>query len=288
MTTIAAEVPILRRILQDFPDEDYATTAPTTTSDTDFIVNDVTKWAAGQVWEFDDDTGEQVLVRNVDSSSSTITVKRSARGSTAATHSDDVVLLNAPRFTYDMISQAINTVLDADLYNEGVYEIAEHQVTSSATTNAYNAPSSSCIEFLDVYQRISSTDSPMSVMNFTRLPRNADTTLWSEGKVFEIYGNYGTPGSSVYYVSCKHRHTITTLTAQVQRAVEFLACAYLLEWTEPRRVAGPTNQGDRTVRAGQGIGTGAYYRGLAKNLIAQERAQLKSLVPAYRTFRKII
>lgn len=281
----------IRRILQDKPDEDYITAAITDTTSSTVTVNDITKWAKGQVWEFDDgDLGaEQILIRSVDASTSTPTFKRAHRDSAATTHLIDTVMLKDPRFSYDLVVQAINSVIDSGLYDEGVFNIVEHQITSSASTDYYNAPTTACEEFLWVYQNINVGDPPTDVRDFDRLGRNVDTNLWSNGKVFGIRENYGVAGTDIYYVNCKHRYTITTLDELRDgplHIVEWSACAFLLEWTEPKRLAGPTNQGDQTVRPGQGLADASYYRQLAKNAIANERAALKGLNPPYRIFRK--
>ena len=195
-------------------------------------------------------------------------------------------MVKDPRFRYDLILQAIDTVLDRDLWDDGVFDIIEHQITSSATTHAYNSPTATCMEFLAVYQRIVSTDPPFFLSVFTRLPQNVDTSLWSNGKVFEIQENWGSPGTALYYVNCKHRLAIGTLTTQQERIVQWLSCAYLLEWTEPKRSSGPTNQNDRTIKPGTAIGDAQYYRTLARNALGAERSLLKSQNPAFRTFRK--
>lgn len=285
MTTTAAQVVLVRRILQDDPEEDYLTEAVAASSTTTLTVNDVSKYSPGQVWEFDDDTGDTFLVRSVDRSTSIITVKRSHKGSTGATHADNVVVLNAPRFRYDLISQALSTAVDADLWTERVFEIAEHIVVSSATADYYNAPSANCEEFLAIYQDTASMIDPEWIRDFGRLPRNVDTSLYAAGKAFRIRDNYGAAGDN-YYINCAHRLTLATLSTQQERIVQWLACAYLLEWTEPKRLAGPTNQGDRTVRPGAAPPTAAYYRSLAERLIASERSNLKNVNLPFRVFKK--
>lgn len=289
-TTLAATVKNVRRLLQDEPLSDVLAAAVTTAGQTTMTVTDVTKHAVGTWWEFDDDTGDVVLETALDPTTSVATVRRGYLGSTAATHLNAAVILKQPRFKYDLVSQAINTVLDADLFGEGLFELVEHQVTSNAAgstgiSTLYNSPSASCERFLDVYQKTSSMQEPTrDDIIYSEFPRNVDTTLFAAGKYFTIEGNHGVAGTDLYYVTCAHKLAITTITASQERIVHNLAAAYLLEWTEPRRTAGPTNQGDRTVRTGAALPTAAYFRQVAEEQMQKERRYIKSYTPEKRRF----
>lgn len=285
MATMASTVAAIRRIVNDEPDETTATAAITTTAATTVTVADIAKFAAGQTWEFDDGSGEQILITNITETTDTITMKRAHRGSTAATHLDDCVMLKSPRFAYDTVTQAVNTVLDADLYQEGLFDLAEHQITSSGVTDHYNAPTTGCMEFLDVYQKTSVMLEPARErLQWSKYPRNVDTSLYANGKYFIIQGNYGDPGVDLYYISCAEKLQVGTLDASEERIVQFLSCAYLMEWGEPRRIAGPTNQGDTTVKVGSGIAVAQAYRALAEELMTKKRRELAQLYPPVRRF----
>jgi hypothetical protein len=171
------------------------------------------------------------------------------------------------------------------LDGENIFDLQEHQITSSATTNYYDAPTAGCERFMDVYQKTSGMLSPRRrVLQYSPLPTNVDTSLYSTGKYFVIQGQYGPPGVDVYYVTCRHPLAIGTLTSQQERIVQFLACAYLLEWTEPKRLAGPNNQGDTTIRPGAALPAAAYYRQLAEEQMNKEQQRLKNLFPPQRRF----
>jgi hypothetical protein len=285
MTTIAAQAKNIRRLLQDDPLTDTLDGAIATGATTTMGVADISKHAVGQWWEFDDDTGDIALETAVNPSTAVVTIRRSHLGSTAAAHADACVIAKSPRFKYDLISQAITSVLESDLDGENIFDLQEHQITSSATTNYYNAPSTSCERFMDVYQKTTGMVSPRRAnLWFSPTPTNADTGLYSNGKYFVIQGQYGTAGTDVYYVTCRHPLAIGTLTASQERIVQFLACAYLLEWTEPRRLAGPNNQGDTTVKPGDGNRTAAYWRGLAEEQMSKEQQRLRNLFPPQRRF----
>ena len=283
MTTMAATVANVRRVLKDRPEIAQLDGAlgDTTTESFNVSATDAVKFAAGNVWEHDDNTGERRYIKSV--TGLVVVGTRGYDGSTADAHSDDTYLVKDPRFPYNEITQAVNTVLYIGLFNAGVYDVVNHQITVSADTIAYTAPTASCEEFLWVYQRINSIDSPTPIWDFTRLPRLVDTTLWANGRVFEISG--GTAGTT-YYVNCKHKLTLDRLSTAQEQVVLFLASAHLLEWEEPHRTSGPTNQGDRTVKPGQNAQMAAYYRAQAKELIAKERAYLRALNPPFRNYRR--
>ena len=281
---MALTIAAIRRILGDRPDEDALGGAIASGATTSFTPTDVTKYAKGNVWEFQDGTTEAdvALVTAVDDATPLITIRRNHENSTGTSHLSGAILFKDPTYRYNTIAHAVNTVIAADLYDNGVYDLIEHQVTSNADGSAdYNAPASTCEEFLAVYQKLAQDQQPywFSPQQFTRRPHNVDTALYANGKVFFIYRNRGVAGTDIYYVTCAHRLTLSTLTSAQETLVQMLACAYLLEWREVRRLDGPTNQGDRTVRPGQGPGTAAYYRSIADRMIQNEKQRLRKLNP---------
>jgi len=287
MTTYPAIIKDIRRLLNDTPLEDQVTTAPTTTAGTTMVVATIGAWRAGQWWEFQDGdaTGAEIVyVSSVEESTSTPTVRRAFKGSTAVTHSNNAYAAQEPRFTYDKLKQAVDTALDRDLYANDVYAITTHQVTYSTSSWAYPAPSATCERLLNIYQFPADTDEPVPIVNFT--PYTAgDATLWATGKRFSLYENPAGTGG-IYYVNCAHKPTITTLSTAQEKLVHFKAAAYLLEWEEPRRAAGPANQGDQTVRVGDQARLGAYYNEQFMRGCRDEAAYLKRLTPSRRWFKR--
>lgn len=293
MTTMAVTVAKIRRILADNPVRLHLNGALADTTDETVTLDstDIAKVQVGQLLEHDDGgatSAEQRQVISVDSTNSQFEAYRGFNGSTAATHADNSFMLINPRFPYDTVAEAVNAVLDTELFENGIYDLIEHQVTSNSDGSAdYNAPASTCEEFMAVYQLISGMTAPewFPSTAFSRYPTNVDTSLYSNGKVFWIKQNLGTPGTDIFYVSCAERLTISTLTSTQERIVQFLACAYLMEWSDARRIQGPTNQGDRTVRPNQAVQTGAYYRNLAGPIMASERSRLRKLNPPAKVWR---
>jgi len=285
LTTIPATVKNIRRLLNDEPLSDTLASAISAAGTTTMTVTDYTKHAVGTWWELDDDTGDKVLETAIDTSTSIVTIRRGYRGSTATSHSNGAVLIKSPRFEYDTVSQAINHVLEQDLWGEGIFNITTHQVTSSATSDIYNAPSSSCERFLDVYQKTATMNEPHGeTLRWSQLPTTVDTSLYDKGKVFRIEGNRGVAGTDLYYVTCAHKSTISDLNSAQERIVQYLSVAYLLEWQEPRRLAGPNNQGDKTIRPGVANQDAAYWRALAEEAMSKESRHIEQLFPQRRHF----
>jgi hypothetical protein len=281
VSTIPLTVTAIRRLLKDEPVRVQLGAAVVGSSDetVTLVAGDITKIQSGIRVEHDDATGEQRRVLSVDGDNDEFEAERGYLGSTAASHSNSTYMVVSPRFPYDEVSQAINMVLDAELLSAGIYDILERTITSSATTNSYNSPSANVEEVLAVYQKTSSMSEPVWLIDFERYPRNVDTSLYGTGKMVTIRENLGVPGTDTYYLSTKEKLTITTLTTRQERIVQLLACANLIEWESVRRLAGPTNQGDRTVNVNQMAQTGSYYRSLARPLMKAEVSDLRSLNP---------
>jgi hypothetical protein len=233
--------------------------------------------------EHDDASGEERRVISV-TSATDFEAERGYRGSTAATHADNTFLLIAPRWTYRQITAAIDSAL-VQLYQKGVYQIVTtRELTSSATTNYYNLPDAAITELLGVYQFPSGFAEPFWLANFERYPVVADTTDFAAGKALVIREQVGIAGVDVFKLITKERHTITTISTPVEQAVRFLACAELLDGREPRRLGGPTNQGDRTVRPGETQRSSAWYRAKADDLLTTEKQDDRFTVPARRNW----
>jgi hypothetical protein len=291
--THATEIVAIRRMLGDVPVEDRITEAVASSSATNWTVATISLFQPNQIWEMADvsSTGaEQIRILTLPTDGTGLFasggIQRGVNGSTAASsHADELAMYLDPRFKADLICQFIDKVLAVDLYENDVFEIVEHEITSSAATNEYNAPSSSCEEFLEVYQRINSNDERVYLDSFTRRLLNADTDLYANGKSAVIRQNYGVPGTAIYYVNCKHRLSITTLTARQSEALRAKVCSYLLTSKELSRLSGPTNQGDRTVNVGDSTRiAAAYWEREADRLIKQEAFELRQLIQPERRF----
>ena len=287
MTTVALQVPLIRRLLNDDPIEAHLNGAIANGTEETVVVDstDIAKVKVGQTWEHSVG-GELRRVISVDVDNNQFEAYRAWKDTTAASsHADNSFIYLDPRFSYAAIEQAINTCLDSDLFPD-IYQIVEHQVTSNTPANGttYNAPSTACEQFLDVYQRTVSTDPPQRAgIRYTVFPQNVDTAHWSNGKMFEIQGGKQ-DGSEKFYVNCAHRLDISTVTTREERILQFCAVKYLLEWTTPRRLQGPTNQGDRSVRPLDPTQTAAYWEQKFLKAKRDDEEWLRKQVPPRSLF----
>jgi hypothetical protein len=286
MATTAATVLAIRRILGDTPEQVHLNGSVANTTEETVTVDstDIGKVAVGQVLEHETG-GELRSVISIDEDNNAFEAYRGYLGSTAATQADNSFMWINPRFFYVTIEQAIDSVLDVDLFNEGMWDLNEHVVLSNAdSTRDYNAPSANCEQWLSVYQYTSSMTEPRWMLSdeFSRYPRNVDTTHHATGKMFTLHRNFGVAGTDSYYVTCGHRLAIGTLNARQEHIVQWLTCARLLEQEDAKRTGQNSNQGDRTVRVGARTQTAAYYRQLAEKALNDERSEVKKLLPAGR------
>jgi hypothetical protein len=126
----------VRKKLHEYPDVDWITSV-LTESATSASVNDVTKWEIGQVWEFDDGTGERILVTG--NSTNPISWKRGWHATDAYPHSANAILRKEPRFSRAEIQAAISGVVSGELWPH-VYTIRRFLITPSTSTMWYAVP----------------------------------------------------------------------------------------------------------------------------------------------------
>lgn len=292
-TTYAGLAASIRRLLQDRPVRAQlgAAITDTTTATMTLTSGTAPSFQIGQMWEHDDNNGstsstsaEQREVTAV--SGTTITASRGAFGSTAATHANSTWLILEPRFTYDRICQAIDAVIDSELMSNDVYAITSHTVTSSATSHTYSAPASTCDHILDIYQRITVGDEPYYLKDWTDY-KAVDTGVYTNGAFYTVRGLKGTLGTDSFYINCAHPLAVTTLNSKQQDIVEYLSCFYLLSWAEMPRSAGPTNQGDRSVKVGDQARLAGFYRDTAMRLMREEAGRLKRRARPRRNFVRL-
>lgn len=289
MATMATVVAAVRKILGDEPEKVKlgAAQSDTTTETTTLVSGDIAKLYPGLILEHDDgSTGaERRRVLSTDPDNNQFSGERGYGGSTAATHSNSTYLLIEPRFPYDVVAQAVNYVIDAELYPEGIYEIKERQVTTNSDASPdYDAPASTCEEILSIIQLPSGWIEPVNITGFSPYPVNTDTSIYSTGRLFRIWEQYGVAGTDLYYVNFKEKLSLTTLSTAQERIVALLAAARAVEWQDIPRTSGPTNQGDRTVRPLDSARVAQVLRADARRLIKLEADYLRRQVPRRRRF----
>lgn len=279
-TTMASLVRDIRNLVEDRPASTQLNGAISSATATTMTVDDAKLVRAGVVYEFDDGgaTGAE-LVLSDSAGTVTPTIRRGWEGSTAvASHADNLVIWVDPLYRYNKIMLAINKVLNTDLLPH-LYEIVEHEVTSSTTANStYVSPAAACEFILNIYQNTSSVHNTPDYLDHFEQYRNVDTDLYATGKYFRVFG--GTvDGTTVFYVNCAHPLGATTLGDGQADAVRYLAAAHLLEWGEPRTAA---NQNERRVQVGQRAGLARYFREEGKAMLKREAAKLRHLAPPRR------
>lgn len=284
MATTAGMVADIRLELDDEPVKLQLNGAIANTTEETVVVNtgETAKLQVGMRLEHDDASGEERRVLSI-TDSTDFEAERGYLGSTAATHADDTYLLVQPRWRYRQVAEAIDVAL-AQLYGKGVYDIEHREVNSSASTNYYDLPNAGVVEVLGIYQLPSGFSEPYWLNDFSRYPLQTDTDDFASGFAIFIRENVGLAGTDVYHVLCKERLAIGTITSAQEAIVKWLACAELLDGREPRRLGGPTNQGDRTVRPAETQRSSAWYRAKADELIMTEKQDLRSRVPARRNW----
>lgn len=276
----------IRRILRDEPVKVQLQDAigDVNSEEITLVSGDVARVAVGNRLEHDDSTGEQRRVLSRDESLGTIEAERGYLGSVPSNHDIDTYMLVNPRFPHDVVVQGINYVIDAELYGEGVYREGVHTIVSSLTTDEYEVPAATVEEIMAVYQKPAGDTKVTYLADYSAYPTKVSTALYTNGAVFYIYENVGTPGTDPYYVNTKERHTLSTCSGRVARIVELLAASHVLDWEGASRLAGPTNQGDRTVAPLDHPRMASQLREQANRMIRAERANLRSFQPAGRNF----
>jgi len=172
------------------------------------------------------------------------------------------------------------------MMSNDVYDVTEHQVTISDTTDAYNAPATTCDHILDIYQRVGATETPSYLSDWQGY-RNADTTLFANGMYYVVPSYRGVAGTDLLYINCAHPLAVTSVNGKQQDIVEYMAAFYLLSWQELPRSAGPTNQGDRTVKVGDQARLAGFFRDHALRLMREESARLRRLAQPRRQFVRL-
>ena len=280
-TTMAAEVPTIREMLGDRPAATQLNDGTgISASDTSIVVDDARLVRLGGIFEFADGTANNAEQAESQSQNTlTMTARRGVRGTTAATHSDNVVMYLDPLYSYNRIASAVNKVLNTDLL-PNLYEVQEHEVTTSSTVGGHYVSSAADCEFiLNIYQDLtsSSTHVPTPIEHFTQY-RNVDTDLFATGKFFAVRGAVQN-GTEKLYLNCAHAIAITTATDPQVEVVRYLACAHLLEWGEPRAVG---DQNERKAKVGDHARLARYFREEGTKMLKRETSRLRKFAPVRR------
>jgi hypothetical protein len=125
-----------RRFLKDWPDGDKLTAAVSDTTTTSLTVADASTAVYSPSWIIQID---QEAMRVVSGTGTTLTVRRGALGTTAATHSNGAQILIRPGWVDQEILDALNAALNATfplLY----IPVADTSLTADAATYEFTVP----------------------------------------------------------------------------------------------------------------------------------------------------
>ena len=133
----------------------YETTSTTTTTATTVAVTDGTRWAEGDIGEWQTGTvgGEQFYVKSV--SSNDLTVVRGYAGTTAETHTSGDRILKNPRYTYRQIFRALTQAL-GDLWPQ-VWTTGTVSITPAPSTTIWYNLHASTLGIVSVQQLLGTT-----------------------------------------------------------------------------------------------------------------------------------
>lgn len=133
-TPAATLITRVRTYLRDWPTTDVLTAAITTTNATTFTVTDATIYSPGWIVQID-----QEALQVVSGVSTTVTVRRGARGTTPATHANSATILTRPAFLDTEILDSLNAGIDG-CYPYVYKEILDSSLTVAADTYEYTVP----------------------------------------------------------------------------------------------------------------------------------------------------
>jgi hypothetical protein len=176
-------IPRVRDLLGDRPWQTTGTAADAST--TSVTVPDGTRWAAGNVGEFQDN-GEQVLVSSV--AGNTLTVVRGYAGTTAQAHSS-IALVRDPTYTYRQVLQALTWAVQ-NLWPYA-WKTETISITPDATKDWYDA-STTAIDVVRVSQRYGSSNQYLGIFGSegsgkpVEFARNLPTALVASGSGFRF------------------------------------------------------------------------------------------------------
>ena len=109
-TTVSTLITRTRRFLQDWPDQDVLSASLSSGATSLTVADSATKIADNWVLEID---SEALVATSTASTGNTVTVRRGARGTTAASHSSGSVILLRPAYLSVEILDAFNAALEA-------------------------------------------------------------------------------------------------------------------------------------------------------------------------------
>lgn len=282
-----------RRWLQDEPLELYTTgSVANVGTDTTIAIADTTKIAVGNVLEFDDDTGEMVLVKSI-TNATTFVAKRAHNGTGFAAHSSGAIMLKNPSWQYDVIEDAIKQTVDTDLW-PWIWTFADTTITAA---NLQTSPRPTWFNLNDLDLGLISVMQPYDSNRKVRFygernsglqvgfKRNLPAALVASGVGVYIPTAYTT--QSDITVRTARKHTTTNVEeGAVAEAVVMGALYRLLSSRDLRRHTEDVSVGVGSVRPGSSSQTAQFFKLKFVNARQQAQAELNDKLPLMRVFNR--
>jgi hypothetical protein len=243
---------------------------------TTIAVDDGTNFAAGDIIEFLAD-GEQCYVQVV--ATNNLTVIRGWNGTTAASQSDNEVILKNPRFTYKQIDDAITATLH-ELATLGVYIWGTGDITLVANQYYYDITKTDIIEYpgiVGLYYAETITLQPVPLpFKYTR-GLNTTVSATGHGLYVPIWGDKAAT-DKLYYTYSQAIDATTDLLSRQEELVVLGATARALGKAVAPRTHDPGRLTDKSVKAGQDAQDARWYQAEFYMRSRAEAAQLTAEV----------
>ncbi len=232
VTTVARSdlIKRVRKYLEDEPWEDKLTAGYTSgTTFTSVTVNAPTKWGEGNIMEVDDNTGSQLKV-TATPSANPVAVKSGHNDSADSNHSNGVVLLKNPRFSYDLIYQALTNVCNSDLW-PAIYVVNLDEVTPVNGTLLYAAPTD-IEDLVTVSQKTTGTPTDVGYFNTRGYPQmrllfNVDADVSASYRAYRITDWFNTTNDIQVFYRAKINPDVVPDDQRAELVV-LLACYQIL------------------------------------------------------------
>ena len=141
---------------------------------------------------------ELMYVWSVDTATKTATVQRGMNGTTAAGHSDDVIITVQPRFPQFGILKTLNQELyDLSSPSVGLYRIANVDLTVAQGVAGYDFSAAGYISTHELHYEQTTAAKQWKRIDDWRVIENADLTDFPSGRAMLIADSYALIGSTV-------------------------------------------------------------------------------------------
>jgi hypothetical protein len=259
----------------------------TTTTATDFIVNETAQMGRGLI-----EVGDELMyVDRTDNLTKQVYLApwgRGFRGTTASTAANQTKVVIAPQYPRFMVKQAINDTIQA-VYPE-LFGVGTHTFSFNSAVTTYSLPATADYVLNVKWQTIGSTKEWLNVKRYDT-DKTANTSVFTNGKSINIFDVID-PGRTVQVIYAKSPttlsagddiyETVTGLPSSTIDVIVYGTIARLLVGFDAARVPAQSVEADMMDQAkplGSATSTARFYLGLYQQRLQQEAAGLRDLYP---------